>query len=159
MRCHCCSEEITTSYLKSEDICQACHLYRSKGHKYYTPSRYGRLELNEHGYPICHICGQAHTSLGNHVSHKHGLSPAEYKERFGLNQRCSLASEKLRLQMRTYNSIHADTVVKRNLLIHGAATRFQPNVVRTNKHKRKSKYTVVSFACADTERGEQQHES
>jgi hypothetical protein len=40
----------------------------------------------------CHVCGERVTSAGHHARWRHGLSPAEYRERFGLNRQTALCA-------------------------------------------------------------------
>lgn len=51
----------------------------------------------------CEICGQWYRGLGYHISKKHGITTAEYKEKFGLNKTTRLLSkeyiEKKRLKL------------------------------------------------------------
>ena len=40
----------------------------------------------------CHVCGERVMSAGHHARWRHGLSPAEYRERFGLNRQTPLCA-------------------------------------------------------------------
>ena len=40
----------------------------------------------------CHVCGEPVTSIGHHARWRHGLSPDEYRERFGLNRQTPLCA-------------------------------------------------------------------
>src|SRR5574344_636117 len=111
MFCPYCRTEITKSYITTEVICQACYLYTRKGGKIYAIPDPGTLVTTEHGAIVCHICGQAHFKLGNHIASKHKMLVSDYKDYFDLPQRISLASEKYRQKMRAYNTQHRAVVV------------------------------------------------
>lgn len=44
---------------------------------------------------ICLICGKSYVSVGVHIRHKHGISPEEYREEFGLLKTTPLVDEGL----------------------------------------------------------------
>lgn len=44
---------------------------------------------------ICLICGKNFISVGVHIRHKHGISPEEYREEFGLLKTAPLVDEEL----------------------------------------------------------------
>lgn len=73
-----------------ENLCMICYKFESIP-KHPTPPR-GTVKYDEFGKFICHICGGAFDSAGQHISQKHGMSPREYKEKFGLNKKQSLSS-------------------------------------------------------------------
>jgi hypothetical protein len=61
--------------------------------------RYGVLDLDAAGNPVCHECGQPFPFLGRHVR-RHGIDPDRYRERHGLGQGTPLASQQIRSEMR-----------------------------------------------------------
>ena len=150
MLCPYCRETIDHSYLKTKVICQACYLYTQKGGSFHAIPDSGVVVKDEEGKVVCHICGQAHTKLGNHIYAKHNMSIADYKDHFDIPQNVSLASSTYQDKMRRYNMQHKETVVYNNLINHGSVTRYQPGQVPARKHNRKKKITIVSLANADT---------
>lgn len=81
MKCSKCGKPITRSY---SGMCQGCYHYFRKGGKIHPLPSAGRIEHDESGKVICHICGRSYTRLGSHIKESHGMTTAEYKERFGL---------------------------------------------------------------------------
>ena len=61
--------------------------------------RYGILDRDDDGRPICHECGRALEHLATHVR-VHGISAAEYRERHGLSPGLALVGEDARARMR-----------------------------------------------------------
>ncbi len=51
----------------------------------------------------CHVCGEPVRSVGHHARWRHGLSPAEYRERFGLNRQTPLCAPAYSLKCRRRN--------------------------------------------------------
>jgi predicted transcriptional regulator len=57
----------------------------------------GRLVADADGAHVqCHICGTWWAKLATHVRRRHGMSPDEYREEFGLNKSTGLVSPALR---------------------------------------------------------------
>lgn len=81
MKCIKCEKPITRSY---SGMCQGCYNYFRKGGTVHPLPSAGRIEHDESGKVICHICGRSYTRLGSHIKESHGMTTAEYKERFGL---------------------------------------------------------------------------
>ncbi len=77
--CEKCGMEIECGRL-----CQTCRKYARKGGVWHELPKYGTVEYDEAGRPICHICGMAMDKLIEHTKIKHGLCSAEYREKFGL---------------------------------------------------------------------------
>lgn len=58
---------------------------------------YGTLAVTKDGTGVqCHICGQIHERLDNHVYKIHKMKVSEYKKKFGLAATTALVSEKVR---------------------------------------------------------------
>jgi hypothetical protein len=56
-------------------------------------ARPGEMRVLAHGELVeCHVCGQPVVSAGHHARWQHGMSPAAYRERFGLNRRTPLCA-------------------------------------------------------------------
>lgn len=148
MICKYCNEEVNQYYIKSTEICQSCYNYYRDGGRIHGGTKKGTLSLTEDGNPICHICGQAHINLSNHIVLKHKMRVEDYKEKYKLPQNLSLTSEAFRNTMREHNTKNYEVVVTKNLLEHGKATRFRPGVIHNNKYSKK--LLPVSLAHADT---------
>lgn len=54
--------------------------------------RYGVLDHDEDGLPICHECGTSWRQLATHARYAHGLTAREYRARHGLGDRTRLVS-------------------------------------------------------------------
>ncbi len=57
----------------------------------------------------CHICGDYFGNLGGHVSQVHGVTPDEYKERFGLNATTGLIGPALKALRQQEGAERAET--------------------------------------------------
>lgn len=120
-------------------LCQACYRY----YKLHPEGRYplpkeGTVEYASNGDPICHICGEAHRKLGNHIQNRHDISQNEYRDKFKLYHNTRLSNKEYIEQMSNINNKHRDIVVKENLIKHGQNTRFTMNfnsVGRKFQHK------------------------
>lgn len=111
---------------RMQGYCNACYRYFVVNkNEQYTPSEYGKLAYTPGGLPICHICGQAHTKLGQHVLNAHGISVQMYKKHYGLNNNTKLTGLTYQQMMKGYTDKYYDKVVADNLLNKGVATRIQ----------------------------------
>ncbi|MBK7822804.1 MAG: MucR family transcriptional regulator [Tessaracoccus sp.] len=52
--------------------------------------RYGVLDRDDDGRPVCHECGRAFEQLATHTRTAHGLTAARYREKHGLSTRTRL---------------------------------------------------------------------
>ena len=68
----------------SGELCQNCYNYFRKGGIIHPIPKHGRVEHDENGKVICHICGKSFAKLGNHTHEVHNMTIKEYKEQFGL---------------------------------------------------------------------------
>lgn len=80
MRCSKCGKQ-DRSY---SGLCQSCYRYYRDGGTDNPLPKLGRVEYDYRGYVICHICGRAYKRLGSHIKESHGMTIAEYKEKFEL---------------------------------------------------------------------------
>ncbi len=105
--------------------CPRCYrYYRNHPEGVYTPSKKGSVSYATNGDPICHICGEAHRKLGRHINDIHGMSVREYCHEYRLPVRKnSLCNKEFLEQMRIYNRLHSDVVIKKNLIKGGVNTR------------------------------------
>ena len=56
-------------------------------------ARQGAMKVLGSGHLVeCHVCGEPVTSVGHHARWRHGLSPDEYRKRFGLNRQTPLCA-------------------------------------------------------------------
>lgn len=81
MNCSKCGKPIDRSYA---GMCQSCYRYYHDGGTDNILPEPGEIKYDSRGYVICHICGRAYKRLGSHIKEWHGMSIAEYKEKFGL---------------------------------------------------------------------------
>lgn len=130
MNCSQCGKSITNR--KYGGLCQGCYKYFKGGGKIHDIPAAGTIGYDDQGKPICHICGKSFVRLGSHIKESHGLTIAEYKERFGLC-RGTKTTEK------SYSSImrqHAkNNGMDQQLSKAGKATRIQ----KGDTHLRKGK--------------------
>ena len=81
------------------------------------------IHYASNGDPICHICGQAHRKLGNHIRFKHNITQNEYRDMFGLYHNTRLSNYEYIENMSQINNKYRDIVVKENLIKGGKKTR------------------------------------
>ncbi len=124
---HCveCGKPIFDTNMRG--MCQACYKYFQGGGLVYALPKYGEVQLDPDGKPICHICGRSYRKLGAHVMNSHHILAHDYKVKFGLDRIKGLCSKDYREWMRDKVMEHADVIITRNLILGGMATRYQPN--------------------------------
>jgi hypothetical protein len=131
MNCTKCGKSINGK-IYPEQTCQSCYNYYHKGGTDNPLPKLGTIELDYRGYVICHICGRAYKRLGSHIKESHGITIAEYKEKFEL---CNNA----RTTEQNYSQHMHDLAYKydmpNRLQITGKATRIQ----KGQKHLRLGK--------------------
>lgn len=104
--------------------CNTCYSYLRKHPEgeYSLPPK-GVIHYASNGDPICHICGQAHRKLGNHIRFKHNMTQNEYRDMFQLYHNTRLSNYEYIENMSQINNKHKDIVVKENLIKCGVKTR------------------------------------
>lgn len=81
--CRECGKQINGN-VYHDCMCQSCYRYFKDGGRIHPIPEHGRIEHDENGKVICHICGRAYTRLGSHVKESHKMNIRDYKEKFGL---------------------------------------------------------------------------
>lgn len=99
MVCPKCGKITQRSY---NGLCQGCYKYFKSGGKVYPLPEAGKVEHDESGKVICHICGRSYNRLGSHVKESHNMSIEEYKEKFGLCRRTKTTEKSYSQIMREY---------------------------------------------------------
>lgn len=119
-QCQMCGGDNTTT----GKYCNTCYSYLRKHPEgeYPLPPK-GVIHYASNGDPICHICGQAHRKLGNHIRFKHNMSQNEYRDMFELYHNTRLSNSEYINNMSQINNRHKDKVVKENLIKCGVNTR------------------------------------
>lgn len=119
-QCQMCGGNNTTT----GKYCNTCYSYLRKHPEgdYPLPPK-GVIHYASNGDPICHICGQAHRKLGNHIRFKHNITQNEYRDMFKLYHNTRLSNYEYIENMSQINNKHKDIVVKENLIKYGAKTR------------------------------------
>lgn len=119
-QCQTCSGNNTTT----GKYCNTCYSYlrRHPEGEYPLPPK-GVIHYASNGDPICHICGQAHRKLGNHIRFKHNMTQNEYRDMFQLYHNTRLSNYEYIENMSQINNKHKDIVVKENLIKCGVKTR------------------------------------
>lgn len=119
-QCQMCGSDNTTT----GKYCNTCYSYLRKHPEgeYPLPPK-GVIHYASNGDPICHICGQAHRKLGNHIRFKHNMTQNEYRDMFQLYHNTRLSNYEYIENMSQINNKHKDVVVKENLIKCGAKTR------------------------------------
>ena len=121
-------------------LCNNCHnMYKSHPVNQIPPN--GEIRYDDEGRPICHICGRAFDKLGQHVYNRHDMSADEYKEKFGLDRRVGLTSDKTKKKLQDAVKDNYSLVVEKNLLNNGKKTRFDKN----NKARTKEKVRLQTY--------------
>ena len=127
--CKECGKSIDKSY---SEMCQSCYVYFRNGGTVNTLPEHGRVEHDENGKVICHICGRAYVRLGSHVKESHDMSIDEYKEKYGLCRRTKTTEKSYSSMMR----IHANNNGMRDrLLKSGQNTRIKKGDTKHRKNK------------------------
>jgi hypothetical protein len=130
--CDMCGNENTTT----GKHCNSCYAYlRKHPEGVYTLPKPGEIKYAPNGDPICHICGQAHRKLGNHIKFKHRMSQQEYRDEFKLYRNTRLSNYEYQKTMAGYNKKYRETVVMNNLIEKGKSTRITSDKVFTFKRK------------------------
>ena len=119
-QCQMCGANNTTT----GKYCNTCYSYLRKHTEgdYPLPPK-GVIHYASNGDPICHICGQAHRKLGNHIRFKHNITQNEYRDMFKLYHNTRLSNYEYINNMSQINNKHKDVVVKENLIKCGVKTR------------------------------------
>lgn len=120
MICSQCGKIITLRTYNG--LCQACYRYFKDGGKIHDIPAAGTIIYDEHGKPICHICGKTFVRLGSHIKESHGMTVAEYKERFGLCNRTKTTEKTYSSMMRQHAKNNG---MDQQLLEAGKATRIK----------------------------------
>ena len=130
--CDMCGGENTTT----GKHCNSCYAYlRKHPEGVYKLPECGEIKYAPNGDPICHICGQAHRKLGNHIKFKHNISQNEYRDKFKLYRNTRLSNMEYQETMANYNNLYKDQVVIKNLIEKGKDTRITSDRVFETKRK------------------------
>ena len=119
-KCQICGGNNTTT----GRYCNTCYSYFRKHPegRYPLPPK-GVIHYAPNGDAICHICGEAHRKLGNHISNRHHMSQNEYRDMFELYHNTKLSNYEYIKNMSQINNKYRDIVVKENLIKRGEKTR------------------------------------
>ena len=139
MNCFKCGKKIGYRVYPNE-LCQGCYNYFKNGGTENPTPPPGRIELDERGYVICHICGRAYERLGSHVRESHNMTVKDYKEKFGLCNSAKLTGQQYHDHMRKV--AYENGMVER-LLASGVNTRFAKGESRTRNIRLQEK---INFA-------------
>lgn len=120
--CPSCGIKLPEKNRFADGLCQSCHVYFRNGGTVHPLPSAGRIEKDERGYVICHICGKAYKRLGSHVKEKHHMSIDEYKEKFGLCRRTRTTEDGYSRKMHDH-ALAND--MDKQLLVVGFETRIQ----------------------------------
>lgn len=114
-------------------LCQGCYKYFRDGGKVYPLPEAGKVEYDESGKVICHICGRSYNRLGSHVRESHSMTIEEYKAEFGLCSRTK-TTEKSYSQTMRENAYKYD--MDKRLLEAGKSTRIKKGETDKRKNKK-----------------------
>ena len=132
--CWLCQQVITDT---TGHYCQKCYSYL-KHHPegvYPIPPK-GTVAFALNGDPICHICGQAHRKLGNHIAFRHHMSQKDYRDMFCLYRNTKLSNEDYISHMSILNDKYKKVVVEKNLIQKGAKTRMTTELSQSLEHRK-----------------------
>ena len=82
--CSFCGKPQSQNRVYPNGLCQGCYKYFHSGGTINPLPNPGEIALDKRGFVVCHICGKAYKRLGSHIKESHGMTIAEYKEKFGL---------------------------------------------------------------------------
>jgi hypothetical protein len=116
------------------ELCQGCYRYFCNGGTVNSLPNLGEITHDSRGFVVCHICGRAYKRLGSHIKESHGMTIAEYKEKFGLCANSRTTERKYSELMRKYA---IKNKMPDRLLTAGFDTRIKPG----ETHLRKGKQT------------------
>ena len=119
MVCPKCGKITQHSY---NGLCQGCYKYFKSGGKVYPLPEAGKVEHDESGKVICHICGRSYNRLGSHIRESHSMTIEEYKAEFGLCSRTK-TTEKSYSQTMRENAYKYD--MDKRLVEAGKSTRIK----------------------------------
>lgn len=131
MYCKECGKQITRVY--PGDLCLGCYNYFRTGGKIHALPEAGRIEFDESGKVICHICGRSFKRLGSHARESHNMTIDEYKEKFGLCRTSRTTEEKYSQIMRV--NAYKNSMVEQ-LLEAGKSTRIKKGETDKRKNKK-----------------------
>lgn len=120
LNCSKCGKFSERSY---SGMCQGCYIYFKNGGKVFDLPSPGIIKRDKSGKVICHICGRSYNRLGSHVNESHGLTIAEYKEKFGLCARAKTTEESYSRKMHNYAIKNG---IDKIISIMGLETRIKP---------------------------------
>ena len=104
------------------DMCQGCYKYFLDGGTENPVPPPGKIEYDERGFVICHICGRAYIRLGSHLKETHNMTAAEYKEKFGICNNTKLTKKSYSEHMK---KLAYENGMPERLLESGKETRFK----------------------------------
>lgn len=129
MNCPQCGKIIYRHY---GGLCQGCYRYFKGGGKIHTIPEAGTIAYDSQGKVICHICGRSYVRLGSHIKESHGLTIAQYKERFGLCHNAKTTENSYSNTMRQHAK---DNGMGQRLLEAGKLTRIKKGETHLRKGK------------------------
>lgn len=130
MVCPKCGKIAHHSY---SGLCQGCYKYFRNGGKVYPLPEAGKVEHDESGKVICHICGRSYVRLGSHIKESHDLTIAKYKEMFGL---CSRTRTTESGYSQTMHNHAINKGMDKRLLEAGKSTRIKKGETDKRKNKK-----------------------
>lgn len=130
MNCPQCGKSISNRHYGG--LCQGCYKYFKGGGKIHDIPAAGTIAYDDQGKIICHICGKSFVRLGSHIKESHGITIAEYKERFGLCHRARTTEKSYSDIMRRHAKNNS---MDQQLIESGKMTRIQ----KGDTHLRKGK--------------------
>ena len=131
MKCPQCGKIISSK--RYGGLCQSCYKYFKNGGKIHDIPAAGTIGYDDQGKIICHICGKSFVRLGSHIKESHGLTIAEYKERFGLCNNAKTTEKSYSDTMRRYAK---ENGMDQQLLKSGKSTRIQKGDTHLRKGKK-----------------------
>ena len=132
MLCKKCGENADEKYFHL-GMCQKCYEYFRKGGTENPIPDKGRIEYDNRGCVVCHICGRAYKRLGSHIKESHKMTIAEYKEAYGLCNNARTTETEYSNKMR--DLAYKNGMVER-LQKFGFNTRIQKGETDKRKNKR-----------------------
>ena len=122
-------------------LCHNCYDHH-KEHPVHPLPALGKIEVDDRGRIICHICGRAYDKLTAHIIQRHKMTKKEYTSKFSLNSGVRLTSETHRNVLREKIKVQENL---KDITEINKATRFKKGQVSPRKGKGASLQTCYNL--------------
>lgn len=146
LTCEHCNGTKKVRYIKYREefnqvLCHNCYDHHLD-HPVHPLPPMGKVEVDDRGRIICHICGRAYDKLTAHVVQRHKMSKKEYTSKFSLNSGVKLTSETHRAVLRENIKVQENL---KDITEISKATRFKKGHTSPRKGKGASLQTCYNL--------------